>query len=271
LTLEALAETQPLALIANYEYAACFLLKVAHLATPDPDGMEAMYLKFIFAFLSIGGAGYALIKVNETPFWLKAVIVMTAIAAFIVALPDLPRGFDAARETWNKIEPYLPHRSTPPTTTPTPTVPSPSDRDLPAVPPTVDKPLSSTPQTPSISTPPDVQPLGPSALPREPELQIQKNTQLSIFEGATYKLAAEKTYVLQAPLGYTVAYYIEDGSLTLYRDGKTNRRGCRDRFFKTFARISQYSVVPCTPTVVLRVSYVRLGDEIGPYSDWDRW
>ena len=72
-----------------------------------------MYLfKIAVAFLSVGGAGYALIKINEFPFWLKAVCVMTATAALIAALPELPKGFDAVHETWNKIDALLPHRST---------------------------------------------------------------------------------------------------------------------------------------------------------------
>ena len=78
-------------------------------------------------------------------------------------------------------------------------------------------PTSSNAQTPAQS--PNL-PTGIGGLLPEPELQIESNTQLNIFEGAAYKLAADKIYFLQAPLGYTVGYRIEDGSLILYRDGR---------------------------------------------------
>jgi hypothetical protein len=66
------------------------------------------FFKVVFAFLSVGGATYAFIKLNETPPWLKLVSIVMAVAALIVALPELPRGIDAVQESIGKIAQMLP-------------------------------------------------------------------------------------------------------------------------------------------------------------------
>jgi hypothetical protein len=66
------------------------------------------FFKVVFAFLSVGGATYAFIKLNETPPWLKLVSIVMAVAALIVALPELPRGIDAIQESTKKIAQMLP-------------------------------------------------------------------------------------------------------------------------------------------------------------------
>lgn len=69
------------------------------------------FFKFVFAFLSVGGATYAFIKLNETPAWLKAVSFLMAAAAVIIALPELPRGIDAIGEAAKKIAQLIPSPS----------------------------------------------------------------------------------------------------------------------------------------------------------------
>jgi hypothetical protein len=73
------------------------------------------FFKVVFAFLSVGGATYAFIKLNETPAWLKAVSILMAVAAIIIALPDLPRGIDALKESGQKLGKLLPPAPSPST------------------------------------------------------------------------------------------------------------------------------------------------------------
>lgn len=66
------------------------------------------FFKFVFAFLSVGGATYAFIKLNETPPWLKMVSIMMGLAAIIIALPELPKAIDAVNESAKKFVAMLP-------------------------------------------------------------------------------------------------------------------------------------------------------------------
>jgi hypothetical protein len=66
------------------------------------------FFKFVFAFISVGGATYAFIKLNEAPAWLKAVSLLMAVSAFIFALPELPRAIEAVKESGQKIVAMLP-------------------------------------------------------------------------------------------------------------------------------------------------------------------
>jgi hypothetical protein len=59
--------------------------------------------KFIVSFLAVGGATYALIKINEMPPWLIAVTIAMAIAALITALPHLPEAIVALENVGRKI------------------------------------------------------------------------------------------------------------------------------------------------------------------------
>jgi hypothetical protein len=246
--------------------------------------------KFVLAFFSVGmgGVTFTLIKMNKAPLWLKVVSLMMATATLIFALPELPRGFDAVRETWGKIDELLSRRSA---RVPTASPPSLSASDPPIRSSPTVEPANSATIAPTyggsakttaeheinavtpVPSPADVKPLTPddvrastpaqsaeSLFPQEQELQVERNTHLFVNAGAKYKLAAGKAYFLEAPLGYTVGYLVDDGTVTLYRDGE-GRRFCIEGPFKTFARISKYSVVACSPTVILQVVYVRPGDE----------
>ena len=51
----------------------------------------------MIASLSVGGASYALFRVEKAPTWLKFTSVMSALVAMIYALAELPGVFDAVR------------------------------------------------------------------------------------------------------------------------------------------------------------------------------
>jgi hypothetical protein len=72
-----------------------------------------MYLfKFALTLISVGGAGYALLKANEAPFWVKFVAVTLAISSFIVSLAELPKAIDAVENTLPKLAKILPSEET---------------------------------------------------------------------------------------------------------------------------------------------------------------
>jgi hypothetical protein len=116
--------------------------------------------KFVFAFLSVGGATYAFIKLNEAPLWLKLVSGVMAVAALIIALPELPRAVEAIKETADKVVAMLPSRPAPAT------APSIQYQPQIATPPapTYTAPTPIRAPTPAIYTPPP-QPYPPAAAP----------------------------------------------------------------------------------------------------------
>jgi hypothetical protein len=70
------------------------------------------FFKFAVSFLAVGGATYALIKINEAPPWLIAATLAMAIAALITSLPYLPQAIDAIESAAKKIAAMVP--ATPP-------------------------------------------------------------------------------------------------------------------------------------------------------------
>ncbi len=67
-----------------------------------------MYLfKFSLAFLSIGGASYALFKAEQAPLWVKFVAILMAIAMMVAALTDLPRAVDGVVQASLKVRSLL--------------------------------------------------------------------------------------------------------------------------------------------------------------------
>jgi hypothetical protein len=68
-----------------------------------------MYLfKVVFAFLSVGGASYALIKAEKVPAWVKASVSLMSLTALIVAFTELPQAVDGLREGSRKIAELMP-------------------------------------------------------------------------------------------------------------------------------------------------------------------
>jgi hypothetical protein len=258
-------------------------------------------LKIIITFISLGGIGagttYALFKLSKPPGWaafgIVVATVMAATALLIFALLDLPKAvesvdiaFDKAEEIFRRRFPTSPKPE--PTVTPSlPAIapplpyegprPTTSNTNVPPLPPRASAaeraidaavPRPSQVETKTL-TPEDVlKPPPPAFHPQasaEPEaspseLQVETNPHLPVYEGAIYKLASGKTYFLDAPLGFTVGYRADEGAFNLYRDGEF-RINCSIAF-RTYARVSKYSVTACSPTAVLRVAYVRPGDEI---------
>jgi len=68
--------------------------------------------KFTLSFLAIGGASYALIKLNEAPAWLIAATLAMAGAALITSLPELPRAIAAVQQTMKTLTESRPTLST---------------------------------------------------------------------------------------------------------------------------------------------------------------
>jgi hypothetical protein len=94
-------------------------------------------LKVGFAFISVGGATYSLIKLNELPGWFRAVAIMMAVAALVVAIPELPRVIEALQETGSKIQEIFFAHPDVRNPAPTPSVPSPSSSPPTPLPPPV--------------------------------------------------------------------------------------------------------------------------------------
>jgi hypothetical protein len=258
-------------------------------------------LKIIVTFVSLGGIGagttYALFKLSKPPFWvtfgLVVATVMTAGAMLIFALLDLPKAVDSIDLAFDKAAEIFKRRLSPPVSSrpELPVTPSPTNE------PQRSPPATSTIIPPSNSNenagdraidaavprpaPIELKPLNPDDVKSQPqappsasqsssppgsllppsELQIETNTHLTVYEGAVYRLASGRTYFLEAPLGYTVGYRADEGSVTVFRDGK-ERIYCSIGFW-TFARVSKYSVIACTETAVIRVAYVRMGKQFG--------
>lgn len=61
------------------------------------------FFKVTIAFISLGGATFALLAMDRAPGWVKFVSVALAISTLIVALPDLPRAIDAIKEAFDKL------------------------------------------------------------------------------------------------------------------------------------------------------------------------
>ncbi len=70
-------------------------------------------VKIVFSFLAVGGAAYALIRLDAAPAWLKAVSLTMAFAALIIALPHLPQAIDALGDSGRKIAELFPSPSLP--------------------------------------------------------------------------------------------------------------------------------------------------------------
>jgi hypothetical protein len=232
--------------------------------------------KIVIAFLSVGGASYALFRVEKAPTWLKFTSVILALVAMIYALAELPRVFDALLETSKKIGALLPHPIRSPGDVTPPPAPLPSPMAPTVTPPALPSPPVSPPAPPPLSLSPPGKQTEAMPAPQAPpgsksdaapdfdppdDTPVESNSNLKIYEGVTFKLAGGRTYYLDAPLGYTVGYYVSEGSLDVYRDGKL-RYECYESGFKTFARVSRFSVISCTPTAVLKVVYIRAGNEI---------
>src|SRR4051812_28329192 len=91
-----------------------------------------MLFKAVFAFLSVGGATYTFLHLNKAPAWLKFATVTMAVAALLLALPELPKGIDGIAESARKIAAMFP---APPPSVVTQQLPSAnSDPPLPRLP-----------------------------------------------------------------------------------------------------------------------------------------
>jgi hypothetical protein len=54
-------------------------------------------LKIAYAFVSLSSAGYALIRLKETPPWLTFVVLVAASIGAILAANELPSAFNSIR------------------------------------------------------------------------------------------------------------------------------------------------------------------------------
>lgn len=212
-------------------------------------------LKIVFALLSIGsvGASYALFRIERAPFSLRASAVVLALAtvalataAIITALPELPRGVDGIRLAFQKISEALPKQSgaTPAVAEPTPLPPTelPNDKGPPLI-------------TEKRAAPATIEALPDPTPSRAP--MVSEET-LQITEGATFELKENTTYHLNAPLGHTVRYRLTEGEVILLRDGEVKR--VYSHGFKTFARVSKFSVIPSTSTASISIVAIDPGN-----------
>jgi hypothetical protein len=70
-------------------------------------------LKVAFAFVSVGGASYALFAAKEMPGWLKAIIVMLAATGVMLSLHELPRAVESVETAARRVASWF--SSAPPT------------------------------------------------------------------------------------------------------------------------------------------------------------
>jgi hypothetical protein len=62
-------------------------------------GLKMSLVKFVFAFIAVGGATYAIFKFDkDAPRWLKNVSYIMALAALITAIPALPQAFQVVQQ-----------------------------------------------------------------------------------------------------------------------------------------------------------------------------
>jgi hypothetical protein len=62
------------------------------------------FFKLALSFLAIGGATYALIKIEKAPAWLVAASILMALATLITALPQLPGAIDGLVNAIKKLD-----------------------------------------------------------------------------------------------------------------------------------------------------------------------
>jgi hypothetical protein len=198
--------------------------------------------KIIFSFIALGGAGagatYAIIRLNKAPIWLMIVSLMLGSATLIYALLELPHVVDAVDLAYDKGEGFF-RRHFQPSISSKLEPPLPAATASPIAEPPDNIPSGQPLPTPQITQAPSLFPSGQqSALPDTPDTQTEA-VHLAVHEGAAFQLILGKTYILDAPLGYTVGYRSDEGTVSLYRDGRELRIACTSSF-KTFARRSKY-------------------------------
>lgn len=115
---------------------------------------------------------------------------------------------------------------------------------------------------------PSPQSIEPSILdPDERPQTVTSYVSLQIAEGAQYSLTAGTEYLLIAPLGFSVRYRMVAGYALQNRDGQFFRH-CRSTTFTTHARVSVFSLVPCSQKAIVEVNYIVAGDVLAdrPYA-----